>query len=264
MKESSLYADWQARRKRCQATPTDQRADIELRVLDFLLRAYRDSPLAAQPPRFPLSDALRLNTRLVVVMHHLGSEIAAVKSEADAQERVVSIVRRLAEPRPEAPDPVGRSPRDPVDEVRMLLGSEHARERLVALRRLCALGTLDDIGLLADLLSLPEQPDDHPQEREAIGFTMDCISHQGQSWSTTPAAQGEFVERRAAEFLAARAIEAIVQTDERGAWQCPNCGAPVPPNHDECWSCDKSVYEFIRFPIDLSELPPPPDSDRSQ
>ena len=56
----TLYDDWLARRAQLAAAgggAADWRA-VELRLLDFLLRRYRDSPEAARPARFPLPSGV--------------------------------------------------------------------------------------------------------------------------------------------------------------------------------------------------------------
>jgi hypothetical protein len=49
--------------------------------------------------------------------------------------------------------------------------------RLAAIVGIGRVGTLDDLGLLSDLLALPPQPDEHPREREALVQAMQQISH---------------------------------------------------------------------------------------
>jgi hypothetical protein len=70
----TLYDDWKARREQLARLPYcagDHRA-VESRVLEYLLRRYRDTPEGARPARFPLTTEIYVNHRAIVVLHHLG------------------------------------------------------------------------------------------------------------------------------------------------------------------------------------------------
>ena len=63
-----------------------------------------------------------------------------------------------------------------LEQVHVCLADPNARVRLAAVAGIGRLGTLDDLGLLSDLLALPPQPDEHPREREALVQAMQEIS----------------------------------------------------------------------------------------
>ena len=52
----TLYDDWKARRERLAQASGGAAGHqaVEMRLLDYLLRRYQDSPEAARPARFPL------------------------------------------------------------------------------------------------------------------------------------------------------------------------------------------------------------------
>ncbi|MBI1903485.1 MAG: hypothetical protein HYS13_20470 [Planctomycetia bacterium] len=94
----TLLEDWQARRRRLDDRPGDAYAPVQRQLLDFLIRRYRDSPEAQQPARFPLQSGTVVNTRQIIINHHLGQgKVAGVKSRAEAEHRVKRLVERLAE-----------------------------------------------------------------------------------------------------------------------------------------------------------------------
>ncbi|HVC92926.1 MAG TPA: hypothetical protein VND64_04505 [Pirellulales bacterium] len=89
----TLYEDWQARRGRLAAVvgQLGPNAAIELRVLDYLLRKYRDSPDAAKPARFPIRSQLVVNQRAVVVHNHLAhGQFDQVTSALQALDRATN------------------------------------------------------------------------------------------------------------------------------------------------------------------------------
>lgn len=55
-----------------------------------------------------------------------------------------------------------------LERLRMTLTDENARVRLSVIALLSRIGTLDDIGILSDLLLLPQLPDEDPNERAAL------------------------------------------------------------------------------------------------
>lgn len=63
-----------------------------------------------------------------------------------------------------------------VERIRPELANNHPVVRLEAIDILGEIGTLDDIGLLSDLLSLPPLEDEHPDERAALVRAMQRIS----------------------------------------------------------------------------------------
>jgi hypothetical protein len=65
------------------------------------------------------------------------------------------------------------------DALRAQLASENATVRIEVLKKLSNAGTLDDIGLLLDLLALPKADDEHANEREQMMATVVAISGAG-------------------------------------------------------------------------------------
>ena len=180
----TLYDDWQSRRRRLAETASgdaDYRA-VELRLLDYLLRRYRGSPEAARPARFLLPTSVFVNHRAIMVHHHLGrGVIATITNQQEAQARVQAIVRRMQTP------PAADSKHeiaacavppedDPAETARMNLCDADPAARIHAALELGESGTLDDIGLLSDLLALPIGLDEHPRERPALLHAMQRLS----------------------------------------------------------------------------------------
>ncbi|MCY3021799.1 MAG: hypothetical protein NTW87_22540 [Planctomycetota bacterium] len=95
----ALYEDWQKRREYLLATGAPQgRAylDIQIHILDYLLKRYAGTSEAERPARFALPQPLYLNRRAIVVHHHLGKgEVAAVKTKEEAGERASRILQRI-------------------------------------------------------------------------------------------------------------------------------------------------------------------------
>ena len=63
-----------------------------------------------------------------------------------------------------------------LERFRYELAHAHAEVRLEALKILAKIGTLDDVGLLSDLLSLKPLPDEAPGERDAVLNTMRTLA----------------------------------------------------------------------------------------
>jgi hypothetical protein len=183
----SLYEDWLVRRERLEGLPGEiagYRA-VEMRLLDYLLRRYRDSPEAARPARFPLSKDLFVDHRAIIIHHHLGrGQIPDMSSQREASDHVRAVVERMQSP------PAGSAaddappaftvppPADPVEAARARLCDSDPVVRIVAALDLGEAGDLDDIGLLSDLLSLPATPNskEHPREREALLRAIEWLS----------------------------------------------------------------------------------------
>ncbi len=296
--QRTLLEDWQARRKRLASEPArpEQFADLQIRILDYLIHRYHHSPEAARPARFSPKSDLYVNERAIVVHHHLWQgKVGGVKSRREAEARMSDILQRMAaghaeddaETPPdwltqEEPSLVGQwaaqrdravvrrwraiasalrrgrnphgaiesalqaTPFLPIEAIRYLhqrvadpglkdrwalrllvqcenrsaphygflawrerleagvrdkityslevffcrpdvhqsvaerirgaLANNHALVRLVAMEILGRVGTLHDIGLLSDLLSLPPQKDEHPDERAALTRAMQRIA----------------------------------------------------------------------------------------
>jgi hypothetical protein len=231
----TLYEDWQARRGRLAVVVErlGPHAAIELRVLDYLLRQYRDSPDAAQPARFPIRTRLVVNERAVVVHNHLAQgQFDQVSSAQQAHDRVASIVQRMVSQSladSSAGEPPWLEPSCPSasererDGIRAQLASGEAKLRYYSILALSRVGNLDDIGLLSDLLALDEQDDEHPREREALAYAMQRIAGlttagfyetprtlAGYDWCDTPLGQ---------------------------SWTCLKCGSKVPNTFEICPTC---------------------------
>jgi hypothetical protein len=182
----TLYDDWQARRERLSSSPggrAEYRA-VAIRLLDYLLRRYRDSPEAGRPAIFPLSKGTFINHRAIVVHHHLGrGTIPTISNRQEAYAHVRAILARLWTPVSDAEAADEGIPKfvvppkiDPVEAVREKMCDVDPAVRIHAALELGELGGLDDIGLLSDLLSLPISLDEHPKEREALLHAMQRLS----------------------------------------------------------------------------------------
>jgi hypothetical protein len=64
-----------------------------------------------------------------------------------------------------------------LDGVRAQFAHANPRVRLAAIDLLRA-GTLDDVAFLSDLVSLPRDPDEDPQERRALLGAMWELAHR--------------------------------------------------------------------------------------
>ena len=62
--------------------------------------------------------------------------------------------------------------------IRERLADDDASVRIAASRLIAKIGNLDDIGLLSDLLALPESSDEDPNERDAITAAMRTIAER--------------------------------------------------------------------------------------
>lgn len=176
----TLHEDWEARREQLAQLPYwagDYHA-VEVQILDYLLRRYRDTPEGNRPARAPLAHGVYVNHRAIVVMRHLGGgSIPTMTTAVEAQAHVQSVLQerlhktgwRAARARREAQASArSTAPRDPTEVLRMRLCDDHPIARLLAAVRLGEVGTLDDIALFADLLALPPCADEHPRERAAM------------------------------------------------------------------------------------------------
>ncbi len=105
--QRSLYEDWQLRRERLliDSKVIEQYREMQLQLLDYLLRRYRDAAAVQRPARFPLPTELTLNERAIVVHHHLWpGQISGTKSIFDMNRRVSGIVDRMNRVSPEVED----------------------------------------------------------------------------------------------------------------------------------------------------------------
>ncbi len=180
----TLYEDWKARREQLAGRPyrSGDRHAVEAQVLDYLIRRYRDTPEGARLARFPLTSDIYINHRAIAVLHHLGSgRIPAITTASEALVRVQSIVRRMLQASGNEateignPDAISASD-DATDLCRMRLCEGEPIARVLAIVKLGDIGTLDDIGLLSDLLALPPSDDEHPKERVAMVHSMQRLA----------------------------------------------------------------------------------------
>ena len=225
----TLYDDWQSRRQRLAEAAggeADYRA-VELRLLDYLLRRYQGSPEAARPARFPLPTGTFVNHRAIVVHHHLGrGVIPTITNAQEAQTRVQAIVARMQTPpaagREQAVASWAVAPEDdPVEMARMNLCNADPAERIHAALELGESGNLDDIGLLSDLLSLPIGPDEHPRERAALLYAMQCLSGGATEpfdMTGVPPLLRQPVNVGHGDFGVSRRIEHLAKTHPRRFW----------------------------------------------
>lgn len=96
--ERTLLEDWQVRRERLAGQPAkvEQFAELQVRILDYLVRRYRDAPQAARPARFSPKADLYVNQRAIVVHDHVWQgKVGGIKSRREAEARVSAILRRM-------------------------------------------------------------------------------------------------------------------------------------------------------------------------
>jgi len=200
----TLRDDWQQRRAFwAKADRSSEFVDVQIRVLDFLLKQYGDSPEARRPAQYPLPQALYINQRAVLVHHHLGKHVASgVKTPEEAQERMSEILHRMAEPWPRSRRPkesaaeqaeggvsapfAGELP-DVVEarRLRFLLADPNPSVRMEVIWQIGETGDLDDVGLLMDLLALPKSTDEGRDERRLLASAIEKLSGtrpRGEQW----------------------------------------------------------------------------------
>jgi len=199
-----LYQDWQQRYDALAAQAPDQGSygQVFMDVLKYLLNRYRDDPAAQRPAFTPGGRAsVTLRTRSILVMERLypASEGRSRQPEW-AQARAARFAKRMKElgvheatGTPGAGNPSewdssargepliemeGAKPRDEYwRSVLEVLASADGERRLAGLRTLVHRGTLNEVGLLLDLLALPQQADEHPEERAHIAEALDAVIH---------------------------------------------------------------------------------------
>jgi hypothetical protein len=94
----SLVDDWRQRRHRLtRQSKTNSSARDQIRLLDYLIRRYGNSPVANGPARFPLRGEHQTD-RAIIVRQELSRRTAKVRDQRDAKDRVVTIMRRMSEP----------------------------------------------------------------------------------------------------------------------------------------------------------------------
>lgn len=89
--------DWQDRRKYLESLGgTSPNKAAQIKVLDYLIKRYRDSESAHVPARFPLRTDLYWNDRRIAVHHHLGhGNIDGVQTRDEAEQRIRGLVQRM-------------------------------------------------------------------------------------------------------------------------------------------------------------------------
>ncbi len=288
----TLLEDWQVRRESLSKEPdrAEQSAEMQLRILSYLIHRYGDSSEAARPARFIPKSEFYVDERTIVVHHHAWQdELGGSKNRREAESRVADALHRLTSRKPHEtswplPHPPGKeawpsskgavdrrnwknvvqkiragrtpdrdivkalmtsriAPREVVEHLYLrlmirasasgslaqillacgnreavlaayrawrerrtagwhdeayLILKEHFSQpgmkkriaitarlaladtdpvlRLAAVNILAQVGTLDDIGLISDLLSLKPQPDEDPFERPALVEAMRAIA----------------------------------------------------------------------------------------
>ena len=119
----TLMEDWQQRRAQlgAQVSEANDQTIALLRVLDYLIGRYEGTETARVPARTPPLSVLEVNTRAVVVHHHVWSGVVAgVKSRGQAQERMASVLHRMQESshrRANSEDAFPPEPEDDMGEV---------------------------------------------------------------------------------------------------------------------------------------------------
>lgn len=191
-KWGSLYDDWLARREKLldAARAGESISDAtHLKVLEFLLNRYHGTDAAAQAAVFPLPRDVVLNSRAIILHHHLAKRVAltAVKSGVEATAKVGAILQKMRDPeRVVAGDepwpgpatlwtPKSRRAKHIAEQYYLALASEKIAERALGLQYILASGTLTDTSLLSDLAALPLDADFDAMERRAILHVMRSI-----------------------------------------------------------------------------------------
>ncbi len=248
----TLYDDWKARREQLAQLPYsagDHHA-VEAHVLDYLLQRYQNTPEGARPARFPLTPDIYVNHRAIVVLHHFGGgRVPAVSTASEAQARVQSIVRRISalaaadetagqgEAENLMANPVSE---DPAELWRMRLCDNDPTTRLLAATKLGSFGTLDDIGLLSDLLALAPSDDEHPSERAAMVHSMQRLARvRSDPFDLSRIAFSSSLPREGATSPA-ETVDAQPKI-EQPDWICSKCGIEVPGWFGICWRCGTDV-----------------------
>jgi hypothetical protein len=92
----TLYDDWLLRRERLMGASDDPFAEVQIRVLDYLLIRYADDPAVRQPALFPLDGNTCFNSRVILVNRHLGC-----RDVGEAQSRAHRILSNIANINPQ-------------------------------------------------------------------------------------------------------------------------------------------------------------------
>jgi len=113
----TLLDDWRLRLERLtsQSVPTWQEyRDVQVRVLNYLIKRYANAPEGAQAARYPLSSEMVMDRRAILVHEHFAvGRVSAIKCEAEARERASGFLRRVKAIDPQASIDVAKV-QDPV------------------------------------------------------------------------------------------------------------------------------------------------------
>ena len=96
---ASLYDDWRNRRSHLLEKPSSggRWVEVQVKILDYLIRRYRHSPVAEKPARFALAAELVWDERRIVVHNHLWrGKVGGARTKDQAESRVRTIVHRMA------------------------------------------------------------------------------------------------------------------------------------------------------------------------
>src|SRR5256885_17039307 len=103
MTQRTLYEDWQLRREHLNTVEPLPHFEEQAKVLDYLLSRYKDDPLAQEPAKFPLPGELFLNSRAIIVNHHMKfGEFGPVRDSVDAHAKAHTMLHRIAAENPQA------------------------------------------------------------------------------------------------------------------------------------------------------------------
>ena len=99
--ERSLIEDWRVRRRLLEnsgesAGESPQHWQLQIKLLEYLIHRYGDTPEAGGTARFPAVTGVAWNDWAIVVHHHLHQATASgVKNQAQANQRVGEILGHL-------------------------------------------------------------------------------------------------------------------------------------------------------------------------
>jgi hypothetical protein len=112
--------------------------------------------------------------------------------------------------------------------------------RVLAAVELGEVGTLDDVGLLSDLLALAPSDEEHPSERAAMAHSLQRLA----GVVSEPFDLSGAVSSSSAQGEGAASPEPSVDSPPeiaRPDWICSKCGAEVPGSFEICWSCGTDI-----------------------
>jgi hypothetical protein len=259
----TLYEDWQLRRDR-QLLPSSGNnvyRQIQWRVLDYLLRRYYNAPEARRTVAFPFIADLSSNDRALAVRRCLAERGGpTITSSEEAHLRVKSVLERMYSTDPSEPQLASSPVEHPTSErdihqVYLRLCHPEGLQRVLAAVELGERGSLEDIGLLCDLLALPSHAEEHPCERTALSHSLARLAGvTSTSFDLTDAIPPPPQADNAEE---------INGIDD---WICRKCQESVPANFEVCWSCgttidgmeDPAFLATFRVDEDDSNETPPP------